>query len=133
MKTNEQIFEEIKTRGYISEQQISLLKRRGNHQDEDIFDYSLLDTKQFSDGNYTSLSFSCDRSHRKNCPFFCFVPRAESSDDCRSQRSRAILKTYSAHCILCGRVLLFAFAVPFQKFFRRLSPLVCYANSSRIR
>ena len=40
MKTNEQIFEEIKTRGYISEQQISLLKRRGNHQNEDIFDYS---------------------------------------------------------------------------------------------
>lgn len=36
MKTNEQIFEEIKTRGYISEQQISLLKRRGNHREEEL-------------------------------------------------------------------------------------------------
>lgn len=50
MKTNEQIFEEIKTQGYITEQQISLLKRRGNHQNEDIFDYSLLDTEQFGYG-----------------------------------------------------------------------------------
>ena len=32
MKTNEQIFEEIKKQGYITEQQIMLLKRRGNHQ-----------------------------------------------------------------------------------------------------
>lgn len=50
MKTNEQIFEEIKTQGYITEQQISLLKRRGNHQNEDIFDYSLLDAGQFEYG-----------------------------------------------------------------------------------
>lgn len=82
MKTNEQIFEEIKTRGYISEQQISLLKRRGNHQDEDIFDYSLLDTKQFSDGipltpdqNEKGIKFpgnlACTPTGktRKNCPF----------------------------------------------------------------
>lgn len=82
MKTNEQIFEEIKTRGYISEQQISLLKRRGNHQNEDVFDYSMLDTEQFSDGipltpgqNEKGLAFLRDKAYtprgnlRKNCPF----------------------------------------------------------------
>ena len=82
MKTNEQIFEEIKTRGYISEQQISLLKRRGNHQNEDVFDYSLLDSEQFSDGiplspeqNEKGINFLRDLACtpkgnlRKNCPF----------------------------------------------------------------
>lgn len=82
MKTNEQIFEEIKTRGYISEQQIRLLKRRGNHQNEDVFDYSMLDTEQFSDGipltpeqNEKGIKFLRDLAYtpagkiRKNCPF----------------------------------------------------------------
>lgn len=82
MKTNEQIFEEIKTLGYITGQQISLLKRRGNHQNEDVFDYSLLDTGQFSDGiplsperNEKGISFLRDLAYTpkgnlgKNCPF----------------------------------------------------------------
>ena len=82
MKTNEQIFEEIKTQGYISEQQIRLLKRRGNHQNEDVFDYSMLDTEQFSDGipltpeqNEKGIKFLRDLAYtptgkiRKNCPF----------------------------------------------------------------
>lgn len=82
MKTNEQIFEEIKTQGYITEQQISLLKRRGNHQNEDIFDYSLLDAGQFEYGvpitpeqNEKSIKFLRDLAYtptgktRKNCPF----------------------------------------------------------------
>ena len=50
MKTNEQIFEEIKKQGYITEQQIMLLKRRGNHQNEDIFDYTLFELEQFDYG-----------------------------------------------------------------------------------
>lgn len=82
MKTNEQIFEDIKKQGYISEQQISLLKRRGNHQNEDVFDYSLLDTEQFSYGiplspeqNEKGISFLRDLAYtpkgnlRKSCPF----------------------------------------------------------------
>lgn len=82
MKTNEQIFEEIKKQGYITEQQIRLLKRRGNHPNEDVFDYSMLDTEQFSDGipltpeqNEKGIKFLRDLAYtpagktRKNCPF----------------------------------------------------------------
>lgn len=82
MKTNEQIFEEIKKQGYITEQQISLLKRRGNHQDKDVLDYSLFDTEQFRDGipltpeqNEKGINFLRDKAYtpkgnlRKNCPF----------------------------------------------------------------
>lgn len=82
MKTNEQIFEEIKKQGYITEQQIRLLKRRGNDQNEDVFDYSMLDTEQFSDGipltpeqNEKGIKFLRDLAYtptgktRKNCPF----------------------------------------------------------------
>ena len=47
MKTNEQIFEDIKKQGYINEQQIRLLKTRGTQQNKDLFDYTLLDTEQF--------------------------------------------------------------------------------------
>lgn len=82
MKTNGQIFEDIKKQGYISEQQTSLLKRRGNHQNEDVFDYSLLDTEQFSHGiplspeqNEKGISFLRDLAYTpkgnlgKSCPF----------------------------------------------------------------
>lgn len=44
MTTNEQIFNEIKTTGIITEKQISLLKRRSNQNQKDIFDYDLLDS-----------------------------------------------------------------------------------------
>lgn len=37
MKTNEQIFEDIKKQGYITEQQIRLLKTRGTQQNKDVF------------------------------------------------------------------------------------------------
>lgn len=44
MTTNEQIFNEIKATGIITEKQISLLKRRSNQNQKDIFDYDLLDS-----------------------------------------------------------------------------------------
>ena len=44
MKTNEQIFSEIRETGVISEKQISLLKRRSNQNQKDIFDHDLLDS-----------------------------------------------------------------------------------------
>lgn len=44
MTTNETIFEEIKATGIITEKQISLLKRRSNQNQKDIFDYDLLDS-----------------------------------------------------------------------------------------
>lgn len=82
MKTNEQIFEEIKKQGYITEQQIMLLKRRGNHQNEDIFNYTLFELEQFDYGipltpgqNDKGLAFLRDKAYtpkgnlRKNCPF----------------------------------------------------------------
>lgn len=43
MKTNEQIFAEIAATGYITESDISLLKRRSNKAQKDLFDYSLWD------------------------------------------------------------------------------------------
>lgn len=82
MKTNEQIFEDIKKQGYITEQQIMLLKRRGNQQNKDVFGYPLLDTGQFGGGipltpeqNEKGLTFLRDKAYtprgnlRKNCPF----------------------------------------------------------------
>lgn len=44
MTTNEQIFSEIRETGVITEKQISLLKRRSNAGQKDIFDYDLLDS-----------------------------------------------------------------------------------------
>lgn len=82
MKTNEQIFEDIKKQGYITEQQIRLLKTRGIQQNKDLFDYTLLDTEQFGCGipltpgqNDKGLAFLRDKAYtpkgnlRKNCPF----------------------------------------------------------------
>lgn len=82
MKTNEQIFEDIKKQGYITEQQIRLLKTRGTQQNKDLFDYTLLDTEQFGCGipltpgqNEKGLTFLRDKAYtprgnlRKNCPF----------------------------------------------------------------
>lgn len=82
MKTNEQIFEDIKKQGCITEQQIRLLKTRGNQQNKDVFDYSLLDTEQFGygipltpDQNEKGIKFLRDLAYtptgkiRKNCPF----------------------------------------------------------------
>lgn len=82
MKTNEQIFEDIKKQGYVTEQQIRLLKTRGTQQNKDLFDYTLLDTEQFGcgipltpDQNEKGLAFLRDKAYtqkgniRKNCPF----------------------------------------------------------------
>lgn len=82
MKTNEQIFEDIKKQGCITEQQIRLLKTRGNQQNKDVFDYSLLDTEQFGygipltpDQNEKGIKFLKNLAYtptgktRKNCPF----------------------------------------------------------------
>lgn len=44
MTTNESIFAEIKETGIITEKQISLLKRRSNASQKDVFDYDLLDS-----------------------------------------------------------------------------------------
>jgi hypothetical protein len=43
MKTNEQIFEEIREQGYITEQQIEILKSRSNREGRDLFDYGLIE------------------------------------------------------------------------------------------
>lgn len=82
MKTNDQIFEDIKKQGYITEQQIRLLKTRGTQQNKDLFDYTLLDTEQFGCGIpltpdqnekgikfLKSLSYTPTGKTRKNCPF----------------------------------------------------------------
>lgn len=44
MTTNEQIFNEIRETGVITEKQISLLKRRSNAAQKDVLDYDLLDS-----------------------------------------------------------------------------------------
>lgn len=41
MKTNEQIFDEIKATGFISESDLKLLKNRSNKNGIDLFDYSI--------------------------------------------------------------------------------------------
>lgn len=45
MKTNEQIFEEIKKQGYITEQQIMLLKRRGEPPERRYFRLHVVRTR----------------------------------------------------------------------------------------
>lgn len=42
MKTNEMIFNEIKRNGYITKQQMQLLKNRSNKAQKDIIDYDIL-------------------------------------------------------------------------------------------
>jgi hypothetical protein len=44
MKSNEQIFAEIREQGYITEQQMKLLKNRSNREGRDLFDYGLIET-----------------------------------------------------------------------------------------
>ncbi len=41
MKTNESILNEIKEAGYITEQQVNLLKRRSNNVKKDLFNYDI--------------------------------------------------------------------------------------------
>lgn len=43
-KTLEQIFDEIKEQGFITESQISIIKRRSHKANKDLFDYSLIET-----------------------------------------------------------------------------------------
>lgn len=45
--TNETIFENVRSNGFISEREISLLKRRSNAEGKDLFSYDLLDTFDF--------------------------------------------------------------------------------------
>ena len=42
-KTNEQIFEEIRKRGFMTEQEMKLLKNRSNKEQKDLFDYDLVE------------------------------------------------------------------------------------------
>ena len=42
-KTNEEIFENVRENGYISEREINLLKNRSNNERRDVFKYDLLD------------------------------------------------------------------------------------------
>ena len=44
MKTNETIFEEIKKQGFMTKQQMQLLKNRSNNAQADLFDYDILET-----------------------------------------------------------------------------------------
>ena len=41
--TNEEIFENVRENGYISEREINLLKNRSNNERRDVFNYDLLD------------------------------------------------------------------------------------------
>ena len=41
--TNDQIFENVRLNGYISEREINLLKRRSNDEGRDLFEYDLVD------------------------------------------------------------------------------------------
>ena len=44
MKTNETIFQEIKAQGFITKQQLQLLKNRSNKQQKDLMDYEVLES-----------------------------------------------------------------------------------------
>ena len=48
MKTLESIFSEIKKQGFITKQQLQLLKNRSNKDQKDLFDYDFLE--EFADG-----------------------------------------------------------------------------------
>ena len=47
-KTNEQIFETVRENGYITEQEINLLKNRSNNERRDVFNYDLVE--EIADG-----------------------------------------------------------------------------------
>ena len=42
-RTNEMIFEEIRERGFMTEQEMKLLKNRSNKEQKDLFDYDLVE------------------------------------------------------------------------------------------
>lgn len=42
-KTNEEIFENVRENGYISEREINLLKNRSNNERRDVFNYDLIE------------------------------------------------------------------------------------------
>ena len=44
MKTNETIFAEIKNQGFMTKQQMQLLKNRSNNAQADLFNYDILET-----------------------------------------------------------------------------------------
>lgn len=48
MKTNDVIFQEVKEQGFITKQQIQLLKNRSNKEQKDLMDYDLI--KSIADG-----------------------------------------------------------------------------------
>ena len=43
LTTNEEIFENVRENGYITEREINLLKNRSNNERRDVFNYELLD------------------------------------------------------------------------------------------
>ena len=43
-RTNEMIFEELKTNGFMTEQDMKLLKNRSNKEGKDLFDYDLMES-----------------------------------------------------------------------------------------
>ena len=43
-RTNEMIFEEIRKRGFMTEQEMKLLKNRSNKEQKDLFDYDLVES-----------------------------------------------------------------------------------------
>ena len=47
-KTNEEIFENVRENGYISEREINLLKNRSNNERRDVFNYDLVE--EIADG-----------------------------------------------------------------------------------
>ena len=54
MKTNEMIFAEIKECGFITKENLQLLKNRSNKEQKDLFDYDFMEN--FKDGYGIPLS-----------------------------------------------------------------------------
>lgn len=82
METKKQVFEDIKRQGYITKQQVDLLKTRGNHDNEYMFLAELLETEQFKHGIPLSpdhnkeelarvheLAYTPKGSIKSTCPF----------------------------------------------------------------
>lgn len=70
MKTNEQIFAEIKEQGYITERQLLLIKNRSNHAQEDLFDYDLRGIRVTREQGQKGLDWLRKQARRrKNNPF----------------------------------------------------------------
>jgi hypothetical protein len=85
MKTNEQIFEEIREQGYITERQLLLIKNRSNCAQKDLFDYDLQGIRVTREQGQKGLDWLRKQARRrKNNPFgkreLDIIANADASD-----------------------------------------------------